>query len=109
MSMIRTEHLAKQFGDLKVLKDINLAVEPGEVVVIIGPSGAGKSTFLRSLNRLEKITSGKILIEDRMFYHRENDRTVSKMDSASASRCFWRWEWCSRDSTCSHIRPHWKM
>lgn len=83
MSMIRTEHLAKQFGDLKVLKDINLAVEPGEVVVIIGPSGAGKSTFLRSLNRLEKITSGKILIEDRMFYHRENDRTVSKMDSAS--------------------------
>ena len=83
MSMIRTEHLAKQFGDLKVLKDINLTVEPGEVVVIIGPSGAGKSTFLRSLNRLEKITSGKILIEDRMFYHRENDRTVSKMDSAS--------------------------
>ncbi len=62
MSMIRTEHLAKSFGELEVLKDINLTVEPGEVVVIIGPSGAGKSTFLRSLNRLEKITSGKIYI-----------------------------------------------
>jgi len=71
MSMIRTEHLAKSFGELVVLKDINLTVESGEVVVIIGPSGAGKSTFLRSLNNLEKITSGKIFIEDKLFYHRE--------------------------------------
>lgn len=81
MSMIKTEHLAKSFGELEVLKDINLTVEPGEVVVIIGPSGAGKSTFLRSLNRLEKITSGKIFIEDELFYHRENDKTVSKMEN----------------------------
>lgn len=81
MSMIRTEHLAKRFGELEVLKDINLTVEPGEVIVIIGPSGAGKSTFLRSLNRLEKITSGKIFIEDELFYHRENDKTVDKMDT----------------------------
>ena len=69
MSMIRTEHLAKSFGELVVLKDINLTVESGEVVVIIGPSGAGKSTFLRSLNNLEKITSGKIFIEDKLFYN----------------------------------------
>lgn len=82
MSMIRTEHLAKSFGELEVLKDVNLTVEPGEVVCIIGPSGAGKSTFLRSLNRLEKITSGKIFIEDELFYHRENDKTVAKMDAA---------------------------
>lgn len=81
MSMIRTEHLAKSFGELVVLKDINLTVESGEVVVIIGPSGAGKSTFLRSLNNLEKITSGKIFIEDKLFYHRENDRTVDKMEA----------------------------
>ena len=81
MSMIRVEHLAKSFGELRVLEDVNLTVEPGEVVVIIGPSGAGKSTFLRSLNRLEKITSGKIYIEDELFYHRENDKTISKMET----------------------------
>lgn len=81
MSMIRTEHLAKSFGELVVLKDINLTVEPGEVVVIIGPSGAGKSTFLRSLNNLENITGGKIFIEDKLFYHRENDKTVDKMEA----------------------------
>lgn len=81
MSMIKVEHLAKSFGELKVLEDVNLTVEPGEVVVIIGPSGAGKSTFLRSLNRLEKITSGKIFIEDELFYHREHDKTISKMET----------------------------
>ncbi len=81
MSMIRVEHLAKSFGGLRVLEDVNLTVEQGEVVVIIGPSGAGKSTFLRSLNRLEKITSGKIFIEDELFYHRENDKTVEKMEA----------------------------
>lgn len=82
MSMIRTENLCKDFGDLKVLKDVNIEVEPGEVVVIIGPSGAGKSTLLRSLNTLEQITSGKIFIEDRLFIHRDNNKTVDKMDNS---------------------------
>ena len=81
MSMIRTENLCKSFGDLQVLKNINLTVEPGEVVVIIGPSGAGKSTFLRSLNNLEHITSGKIFIEDQLFIHREDDKTLDKMEA----------------------------
>ncbi|MCC8138241.1 MAG: amino acid ABC transporter ATP-binding protein [Clostridiales bacterium] len=83
--MIRTENICKNFGDLKVLKNVNLTVEQGEVVVIIGPSGAGKSTFLRSLNTLEKITSGKIYIEDELFYHRENDTTVNKMEKEKFS------------------------
>lgn len=83
MSMIRTEDLCKDFGELKVLKNVNLTVEQGEVVVIIGPSGAGKSTFLRSLNTLEKITSGKIYIEDELFYHREDNRTVNKMEQSA--------------------------
>lgn len=72
MTMIKAENVCKDFGNLKVLKDVSLTVEPGEVVCIIGPSGAGKSTFLRSLNHLEKITSGKIYIEDQLLDDREN-------------------------------------
>ena len=77
--ILKTEHVSKRFGSLEVLKDINLAVKKGEVICIIGPSGAGKSTFLRSLNQLEKITSGKIFIRDELFLHRENDHTVDKL------------------------------
>ena len=53
----------KYFSDLHVLKDINMTVLKGEVVVIIGPSGSGKSTLCRTINRLEPIDSGKILVE----------------------------------------------
>lgn len=82
MSIIRTENLCKDFGELKVLKNVNLTVEPGEVIVIIGPSGAGKSTFLRSLNTLETITSGKIFIDDNLFCHAENGKIVDSMSPA---------------------------
>lgn len=61
--MIHIEHLSKKFGDLEVLKDINLDVNEGEVVCIIGPSGSGKSTFLRCINQLEVATSGVIEYE----------------------------------------------
>src|SRR5574344_2118528 len=59
---IHVEHLKKNFGTLEVLKDINLDISEGEVVVIIGPSGSGKSTFLRCLNRLENLTEGTVII-----------------------------------------------
>ncbi len=77
MEMIRTENICKNFGDLKILKDVSLTVNSGEVVVIIGPSGAGKSTFLRALNHLEKATSGKIYIEGRLLddRHKEQNRS----------------------------------
>lgn len=61
--MIHVEHLSKKFGDLEVLKDINLDVKEGEVVCIIGPSGSGKSTFLRCINQLEVPTDGVIEYE----------------------------------------------
>ena len=61
--MIELRHVQKHFGDLHVLKDINLEVEKGEVVVLIGPSGSGKSTLCRTINRLETIDSGEILID----------------------------------------------
>ncbi len=60
--MIKVEHLSKKFGDLVVLKDINVEIKKGEIISIIGPSGTGKSTFLRCLNLLETPTSGKIII-----------------------------------------------
>ncbi len=80
--ILRTEHVSKHFGSLEVLKDINLQVKKGEVICIIGPSGAGKSTYLRSLNQLEKITSGKIFINDELFLHREHNRTVHRIAPA---------------------------
>jgi polar amino acid transport system ATP-binding protein len=61
--LIKVIDLHKKFGDLHVLKGINLRLNKSEVLVLIGPSGSGKSTFLRCLNLLEEATSGKIFIE----------------------------------------------
>ena len=61
--MIETDDLNKSFGDLHVLKDINIKIEKGEKVVIIGPSGSGKSTLLRCLNCMEDPTSGAVIFK----------------------------------------------
>ncbi len=64
--IVRIEHLNKTFdGETQVLRDVNLDVWPGEVVVVLGPSGSGKSTMLRCINLLETPTAGHILIEDK--------------------------------------------
>ena len=61
--VIELRHVDKHYGDLHVLRDVSLAVGKGEVLVVIGPSGSGKSTMCRTINRLETIDSGEILIE----------------------------------------------
>lgn len=61
--LVELEHVEKHFGNLHVLKDINLKVKKGEVLVIVGPSGSGKSTMCRTINRLETIDSGVIRID----------------------------------------------
>ena len=61
MSLLEIQGLQKNFGELKVLRDINLSIEEGEVLVLIGPSGSGKSTLLRCLNLLETPTAGEII------------------------------------------------
>ena len=61
--MINIENLSKNFGDLKVLKNISTTINKGEVISIIGPSGSGKSTFLRCINKLEEPTEGHIYID----------------------------------------------
>ena len=66
--MIKIVDLHKKFGDLHVLKGINLDVKKGDVLVIIGPSGSGKSTLLRCINLLEKPTSGNIFLEEAGIY-----------------------------------------
>lgn len=75
--MIRVEHLEKKFGNLTVLKDINVEIKKGEVISIIGPSGTGKSTFLRCLNLLESPTGGKIFIDETDILDKKTD--VPKM------------------------------
>ena len=59
--IIELRHVDKHYGDLHVLKDVNLTVHKGEVLVVVGPSGSGKSTMCRTINRLETIDSGEIL------------------------------------------------
>lgn len=61
--MIKLENVHKSFGKNEVLKDIDLHIEKGQVVVIIGPSGSGKSTVLRTMNYLEEPTSGKVIVD----------------------------------------------
>jgi len=61
--LVVLDHVDKHFGALHVLKDINLSINRGEVVVVIGPSGSGKSTLCRTINRLETVDSGSISID----------------------------------------------
>ena len=61
--IIQMQNVNKWFGALHVLKDVNLDVQKGEVVVIIGPSGSGKSTLIRTINRLEEIQKGRIVVD----------------------------------------------
>ncbi|TMR11572.1 amino acid ABC transporter ATP-binding protein [Nonomuraea turkmeniaca] len=61
--LIALDQVNKRYGELRVLRDVNLTVRRGEVVVIIGPSGAGKSTLCRAINRLETIDSGTITVD----------------------------------------------
>ena len=63
--MIQFLGVHKSFGDLQVLRGINLKVAKGEVVVICGPSGSGKSTLLRCINGLEPIQAGEVVVDDR--------------------------------------------
>ncbi len=69
--VLRAEDVVKRFGRLEVLKGVSLEVNPREVVCIIGPSGSGKTTFIRCINHLEKIDSGRIEVNGHLIGYRE--------------------------------------
>ena len=72
-TMIEVTDLHKSFGSNEVLKGISTTINQGEVVAVIGPSGSGKSTFLRCLNLLEEMTSGKVIVEGRDLTDKNTD------------------------------------
>ncbi len=69
--IVRAEGVHKRFGRLEVLRGISLEVDQGQVFVLLGPSGSGKSTFLRCINHLEKINSGRIRVDGELMGYRE--------------------------------------
>ena len=76
MSILEVKNLEKSFDNLKVLKDISLKAENGEIISIIGSSGSGKSTLLRCLNRLETVDSGEIIVDGDVMVSTVNGKSV---------------------------------
>jgi len=86
--MIQIQNLYKSFGDLNVLKGVNLNVEAGQVVVIIGPSGSGKSTVLRCINKLEEPTSGTIIVDGYDIMNPETDINMVRTEATMVFQQF---------------------
>lgn len=85
-TVIKAENLEKWYGDLHVLKGINLEVSEGEVLCIIGPSGSGKSTFLRCINQLEEYQSGSLYVGDELIGFRDDGGKRVALKEADKTR-----------------------
>ena len=78
---LRVEGVRKSYGQVEVLKGIDMQVKPGEVACLVGPSGSGKSTFLRCINHLEKINSGRLYVAGELVgYEEKNGRLYELSD-----------------------------
>ncbi len=86
--IIRIENVFKFFGTLKALNNVSLSINAGEKVVIIGPSGSGKSTLLRSINRLETIDQGTIIVDGQDVNSRENDINAIRQELGMVFQSF---------------------
>lgn len=86
VAMIDAQQVHKSFGQVEVLKGIDLKVHPGEVACLIGPSGSGKSTMLRCVNHLEKISAGRIYVDGELIGYREKNGELYEISAKEAAR-----------------------
>jgi polar amino acid transport system ATP-binding protein len=84
--MVSAEGVHKCFGRLEVLKGITLQVQPGEVMCLLGPSGSGKSTFLRCINHLEKINSGRLSVDGELVGYRQVGDRLHELRESEVAR-----------------------
>lgn len=84
--MVLAEQVSKSFGSNEVLRSISLAVEPGEVMCLVGPSGSGKSTFLRCINHLEVVSSGRLSVDGSLVGYRETNGKLYELRPKEAAR-----------------------
>jgi polar amino acid transport system ATP-binding protein len=84
--MVRAEEVHKRFGRLEVLKGISLEVQPTEVMCLLGPSGSGKSTFLRCINHLEDINSGRLYVDGELVGYRQRGDRLYELHDAEIAR-----------------------
>ena len=84
--MVKSEGVCKRFGRLEVLKGIDLEVRRGEVMCMLGPSGSGKSTFLRCINHLEEINSGRLSVDGELVGYREKDGKLYELHERVVAR-----------------------
>ena len=84
--MVNAESVHKRFGGLEVLKGISLEVARGEVMCMLGPSGSGKSTFLRCINHLEKINSGRLSVDGELVGYRDDGDELHELHERIVAR-----------------------
>ena len=83
---LRVEGVRKSYGHVEVLKGIDMQVKPGEVACLVGPSGSGKSTFLRCINHLEKINSGRLYVDGELVGYKEKKRRLYELTDREVCR-----------------------
>ena len=84
--MVLSESVSKSFGSNEVLKDITLEVRRGEVLCLVGPSGSGKSTFLRCINHLERVSSGRLSVDGQLVGYRDGGDKIYEMHPKDAAK-----------------------
>src|ERR1022692_1487820 len=84
--MVDAQHVHKSFGPNEVLKGIDFQVAPGQVVCLLGPSGSGKSTFLRCVNHLEKINSGRLYVDGSLVGYEERGGRLHELREREVCR-----------------------